>query len=220
MEGRSKRFSKLCILVEKSKKPTKGAWLGKTFQEIEYMEGHWYCGECLRFGHASGACKKRNKTPRSELEIQPEKTTQKSMLNKNQNSYVKRENLEEVNQGGDGSQMKSQLEKDKGREKQAADVSHLSKLVSSTTNQLTNSFATLGEILEDLTPDNSTLPPSSVTKRGLEKSHLSPKAGPKPGLHETFLEKQNTTPPPKTQNKKSKTQENSRKSPPKNNRKK
>ena len=61
LEGGSKRFAKICLLADKSKKPPKGAWLAKSYQPIEFSDGLWFCGNCQTFGHGRGACEERKK---------------------------------------------------------------------------------------------------------------------------------------------------------------
>lgn len=45
-----------------SKPPPKGAWIGKSYQSLDYDEGHWYCGSSKVFGHAHNSCQKHETT--------------------------------------------------------------------------------------------------------------------------------------------------------------
>ncbi|KMT10670.1 hypothetical protein BVRB_5g117840 [Beta vulgaris subsp. vulgaris] len=59
LEGGNKRFARLCLLMEGNKTPPSGAWLGKSFQPLEFMEGQWFCEFCNKCGHSGYSCRKK-----------------------------------------------------------------------------------------------------------------------------------------------------------------
>ncbi|XP_048489822.1 uncharacterized protein LOC125491780 [Beta vulgaris subsp. vulgaris] len=56
LESENKRYAKLCVLVKEGVSAPKGVWLGSYYQDIEIMEGAWYCLKCKSFGHAGTMC--------------------------------------------------------------------------------------------------------------------------------------------------------------------
>ena len=52
LESENKRYAKLCVLVKEGVSAPKGVSLGTYYQDIEIMEGSWYCLKCKSFGHA------------------------------------------------------------------------------------------------------------------------------------------------------------------------
>ena len=49
----------MCILVDESRVPPPGAWLGQSYQPLEFMDGYWHCSRCQKFGHGVNNCSEK-----------------------------------------------------------------------------------------------------------------------------------------------------------------
>ena len=100
LEGGSKRFAKICLLADKSKEPPKGAWLGKSYQPIEFLEGLWYCGNCQSFGHGRGACEEGKKAQGKTQEVEEgQEVGEGSVVRMGGNGQIKSQQLGKKREG-------------------------------------------------------------------------------------------------------------------------
>ncbi|XP_048501487.1 uncharacterized protein LOC125497831 [Beta vulgaris subsp. vulgaris] len=179
LEGGNKRFARLCLLMEGAIKPPSGAWLGKSFQPLEFMEGQWFCESCNVSGHSGNSCR-NNRAPEvakgGKLPENPEATWVPS-------GYKKKVNTKEmITERGKskirGKSHNSRWTPKKTKEKETGErveeieggvgqreMSHPRKHVAAEVNNDENPFTLLQNLSEDFM--GNTIPPL-LPKRGVQ----------------------------------------------------